>query len=507
MTTSAPVPARRSAGVLLHPTSLPSPYGIGDLGPVAFAWVDALVRAEQSWWQTLPLGPTGYGDSPYQSLSSFAGNPNLISPDLLLHDGLLKKDDLAGNRAPVGPVDYGTVIPFKAKLLDQAWQNFRRSAAPALKAEFEVFVRQQTDWLEDYALFQALKGRFKGANWQEWPDGLLRREPAALTLARRELSESLHQQRFRQFLFFRQWAKLKEYANRQGLRLIGDVPIFVASDSSDLWANPELFLLNDQRQPEVVAGVPPDYFSPTGQRWGNPLYDWERQKQTGYAWWVKRLKATLGHFDLVRLDHFRGFVDAWHIPADAPTAEAGEWVPGPGADFFRTVQKALGGLPLLAEDLGDITPAVRQLRDEFHLPGMRILQFAWNNQPDNLFLPHNFERNTVVYTGTHDNDTTRGWYSTLPYHDKQFLWRYQNKPPIDDRDISWELIRMAWSSVADCAIVPLQDLLNLDSHARMNLPGREEGNWQWRVSTDQPVEQALQGLRDLTWLYHRRPKR
>jgi 4-alpha-glucanotransferase len=506
MTASPSVPSPRSAGVLFHPTSLPSPYGIGDLGPVAYAWVDALVRAEQTWWQTLPLGPTGYGDSPYQSLSSFAGSPYLISPDLLLQDGLLKKDDLVGTRFSTGKVDYGNVIPFKIKLLESAWNNFRRSAAPALKAEFETFAQKQADWLEDYVLFMGLKEKLKGS-LQDWPDELLRRQPAALAQARRPLVDTLQQHRFRQFLFFRQWGKLKDYANRQGLRLMGDVPIFVSGDSSDLWAHPELFLLNEERQPEVIAGVPPDYFSPTGQRWGNPLYNWEAQKKTGYAWWIKRLKATLANFDLVRLDHFRGFHDAWHIPADAPTAETGEWVPGPGSDFFRTVEKALGGLPLVAEDLGDISPGVRQLRDEFHLPGMRILQFAWNNQPENLFLPHNYTPNTVVYTGTHDNDTTRGWYSSLPYHDKQFLWRYQNKPPIEDHDISWELIRMAWSSVADYAIVPLQDLLNLDSHARMNLPGREEGNWHWRVTTDQPIEQALQGLRDLTWLYNRRPRR
>jgi 4-alpha-glucanotransferase len=507
MTTTLTAPGQRSAGVLLHPTSLPSPYGIGDLGPVAYAWVDALVRAEQSWWQTLPLGPTGYGDSPYQSLSSFAGNPNLISPDLLLQDGLLKRDDLTGARFPAGQVDYGSVITYKTRLLEMAWQNFRRSAAPALRAELDAFVTQQADWLEDYVLFMALKERYRGMSWQEWPRGLIKRDPDALTQARRAQPETLNQHRFRQFLFFRQWSKLKDYANRQGLRLIGDVPIFVASDSSDLWANPDQFLLNADNQPEVVAGVPPDYFSPTGQRWGNPLYDWEAQKKTGYAWWIKRLKATLAHVDLVRLDHFRGFHDAWHIPADAPTAEMGQWVPGPGAVFFRAMEKALGGLPLVAEDLGDITPGVRALRDEFQLPGMRVLQFAWDNHPDNPFLPHNYMTNTVVYTGTHDNDTTRGWYSNLPYHDKQFLWRYLNKPPIDDHDISWELVRMAWGSVADLALVPLQDLLNLDSHARMNLPGRQEGNWQWRVTTDQPVEQALQALRDLTWLYNRRPQR
>jgi 4-alpha-glucanotransferase len=499
-------PSRRSGGVLLHPSSLPAPYGIGDLGPVAYAWVDTLVRADQSWWQTLPLGPTGYGDSPYQSMSSFAGNPYLISPELLIHDGLLKKDDVADAHFPAGVVDFSTVIPFKIKLLELAWHNFRRSGSAALKAEHDRFIQEQAGWLEDYTLFMALKDSFRGRSWHDWPTELIDRDPAALNLVRRNLAESVKQHRFRQFLFYKQWLALKAHANKQGLRLIGDVPIFVASDSSDVWANPDLFLLDEERQPTVVAGVPPDYFSPTGQRWGNPLYDWEMHKETGYTWWIKRLKATLAQVDLVRLDHFRGFEDAWHIAADAPTAEAGEWVPGPRADFFRFIEKGLGGLPLIAEDLGEITPGVRRLRDQFNLPGMRILQFAFGHQPENIFLPHNYVPNTVVYTGTHDNDTTRGWFDNLSHHDKQFIWRYMNRSHIDSQEISWELIRMAWSSVADYAIVPLQDLLNLDSSARMNMPGREDGNWHWRITPDQPVEQALQGLRDLTWLYNRRPE-
>lgn len=494
---------RRSAGVLLHPTSLPSPYGIGDLGPSAFAWVDSLVRSEQSWWQTLPLGPTGFGDSPYQSLSSFAGNPYLISPDLLIQDGLLKKDDVAGPRFPAAVVDYGSVIPFKVKMLELAWHNFRRSASQALKKEYDQFSTEQAGWLDDYVLFMALKDYNKGASYQDWPDDLIRRNPTALAAARRSLGETQQQHRFRQFLFFRQWSALKKYANKFGIRLIGDVPIFVSADSADLWANPKLFLLGEDNRPEVVAGVPPDYFSPTGQRWGNPLYDWTALKETGYAWWVRRLKATLSHFDLVRLDHFRGFEAAWHISANAPTAEEGEWVPGPGADFFQAIKKALGGLPLIAEDLGDITPEVRQLRDQFNLPGMRILQFAYSHQPENAFLPHNYVPNTVVYTGTHDNDTTRGWYEALPQNERQFIGRMLGKPTIEPREISWELIRLAWGSVADMALAPLQDLLNLDGKARMNMPGRQEGNWQWRVTPDQPVEQSLQGLHEFTWLYNR----
>jgi 4-alpha-glucanotransferase len=502
MTTAAP--SRRSAGVLLHVTSLPSPFGIGDLGPEAYAWVDSLVHADLTWWQTLPLGPTGYGDSPYQSFSSFAGNPCLVSPQRLIDDGLLKPEDVAGVNFPPGPIDFGRVIPFKFKLLDRAWQAFRKSTDPALKKAYDQFVTTQTGWLDDYTLFMAIKDHHQGARSSDWLADLARRESSALTAARKTLAERIDQHRFRQFIFYRQWSALKTHANQRGLRLIGDVPIFVSGDSADLWGHPELFLLDKDYSPLVVAGVPPDYFSPTGQRWGNPLYDWDALKKTGYAWWIARLKATLAHFDVVRLDHFRGFESAWHIPAEAPTAQNGQWEPGPGADFFVAVQKALGGLPLLAEDLGDITPAVRQLRDQFNLAGMRILQFAFGNQPENLFLPHNYVPNTVVYTGTHDNDTTRGWYDTLGYHDKQFIWRFLGKHYIDSRDIAWELIRMAWASVANYALVPLQDLLNLDTRARMNLPGREGGNWQWRITPDQPVEQALQGLRDFNWLYYRR---
>ena len=490
--------------MLLHPTSLSSPYGIGDLGPAAHAWVDSLVRADLSWWQTLPLGPTGYGDSPYQSLSSFAGNPNLISPDLLLADGLLRKQDVGSPVPATSMVDYGTVISFKDKLLGLAWENFRRSAPAALRQELALFVQRQASWLEEYALFTALKGQYEGKSCQDWPTGLARRDPTELTAARKTLAPVMEQVRFRQFLFYRQWQALKTYANQKGLKLIGDIPIFVAGDSSDTWANPELFLLDEDFKPLVVAGVPPDYFSATGQRWGNPLYDWDAHKRTGYAWWIQRIQATLSHVDLIRLDHFRGFAGAWHIPADALTAETGEWVPGPGADFFTALQNALGGLPLIAEDLGDITPDVRTLRDQFNLPGMRILQFAWGNQPENPFLPHNYVPNTVVYTGTHDNDTTRGWYESLEPSDRQFICRYLAKASIEVHEISWEMIRLAWASVADRAIVPLQDLLNLDTQARMNLPGRQEGNWHWRITPDQPVEAVLQGLREFTWLYNRK---
>lgn len=496
--------SRRSAGVLLHPTSLPSPYGIGDLGPAAHAWIDSLVRADLTWWQTLPLGPTGYGDSPYQSLSSFAGNPNLISPDLLIEDNLLGTKEIVSPGFPTDRVDFGQVIPFKDRLLQKAWSHFLNRAKPEQHEEFARFQEEESSWLDDFSLFMALKNHFEGRSCQEWPAALIRRDPVTLKEARDSLRDPVQEVQFRQWLFYRQWKSLKAYANRNGIKLVGDIPIFVAGDSVDTWANPKLFLLDEKYQPRVVAGVPPDYFSATGQLWGNPLYDWEVHQKTGFAWWIKRIEATLAQVDLIRLDHFRGFEAAWHIPAGSLTAEKGSWVSGPGEEFFQAVKKALGHLPLIAEDLGEITDAVRTLRDQFQLPGMRILQFAWGHQPKNPFLPHNFDKNCVVYTGTHDNDTTRGWYEGLDQNDRSFIWRYLGKPHIENLSISWDLIRLAWSSVAEMAIVPLQDLLNLDTKARMNLPGRQDGNWHWRFTPAHPVEGALQGLREYTWLYRRK---
>jgi 4-alpha-glucanotransferase len=503
MTTDPNAQLDRSAVVLLHPTSLPSRYGIGDLGPAAYAWVDALARTEVSWWQTLPLGPTGYGDSPYQSFSTFAGNPYLISPDRLFDDGLLYPSDVSDPQFPVEWVDYGSVIPYKLRLLEAAWKNFQGGAASHLRGEFDQFSRQQAAWLNDFALFMALKDKHVGRAWQEWEPELVQRELVPLALARHELRERIDQHRFRQFLFFRQWAALKAHANRQGVRLIGDVPIFVAADSADLWANANLFLLDERRRPTVVAGVPPDYFSPTGQLWGNPLYDWSAMKADGYRWWAARLRATLAMVDKVRLDHFRGLEAAWHVPAGAITAQGGQWVPGPADDLLAALRSALGGLPLIAEDLGEITPPVRALRDRFGLPGMRILQFAFD-KPENLFLPHNYVPNTVVYTGTHDNDTTLGWFrhGAQP-HERQLLERYLG--PQSDDTVVWSMIRMAWASVADYAVAPLQDLLNLGTDARMNFPGKPAGNWLWRFRDFEPVYEALGRLRELTELYNRRP--
>jgi 4-alpha-glucanotransferase len=502
MSTAATVkPKARSAGILLHPTSLPGPYGIGDLGPNAYAWVDWLANAGQKWWQILPLGPTGYGDSPYQSFSAFGGNPNLLSPDLLVRDGLVNQSDLANVHSPADRVDYGPVIQFKKHLAARAWESFKAGRAPALRGSFDDFRVQERAWLEDYGLFMALKDEHGGVSWADWPADLKLRKPEALSRKRLELADAIGRYQFRQFLFFRQWLELKRYANDKGLRLIGDIPIFVSGDSVEVWANPELFLLDEQRRPRLVAGVPPDYFSATGQLWGNPLYDWAALQRTGYAWWIARLLQTLKQVDLIRLDHFRGFEAYWEIPAGMPTAEKGRWVKGPGANLLETLRRELNGLPLIAEDLGVITPEVESLRDQFQLPGMRILQFAFGGATEDRFLPHNYERNTVVYPGTHDNDTTRGWFAHINEQERHFVRRYLAR---DGSDISWDLIRAAWSSVADYAIVPLQDLLDLGTEARMNWPGRPSGNWGWRFRQEMLTPQVRHRLAEMTELYGRK---
>jgi 4-alpha-glucanotransferase len=499
-------PGYRASGILLHVTSLPSPYGIGDVGPCAFAWIDHLHDADQSWWQGLPLGPTGYANSPYQSLSSFAGNWLLISPDGLVADGLVKLSDVAGQSFPEAAVDYDAVSSFKIRLLQTAWSNFA-AADLELKLAFELFCQKQAHWLDDYALFRALKVKYGGAHYLEWPSELVRRDAAALAEARRELANLIDLARLAQFLLYRQGERLKQYARAKGIRLIGDLPFFVSPDSSDVWANPELFLLDEQRRPRVVAGVPPDYFSALGQLWGNPIYDWDALRQTGYRWCIDRVRALLAHVDLIRLDHFRGFAAAWHVPAGAPTAQTGQWVPGPGAEFFRAVEKELGRMPFIAEDLGMITPDVTALRDEFRLPGMRILQFAFDGSPDNPYLPERYPANSVVYTGTHDNNTTRGWFDELPDDQRQNMWRYLKRPAGDGGDAAKELVRLAWSSPASMALAPLQDLLGLGADARMNVPGRADGNWRWRATQEACSSPALQWLSDLTKTSHRSPVR
>ena len=491
-------PDYRASGVLLHVTSLPSPYGIGDVGPTALAWIDRLHEAGQRWWQGLPLGPTGYGNSPYQSLSSFAGNGLLVSPDWLIEDGLLRPSDCTGQSFSAIAVDYDVVSSFKSRLLERAWTNFRAGACPELRPAFKRFCREQAHWLDDYALFRVLKARYHRASYLEWPTELVQRVPAALARARRDLASPIEQVRFAQFLLARQGTRLKGHARAKGVRLIGDLPFFVSPDSSDVWTNPELFLLDEQRRPHVVAGVPPDDFSAEGQLWGNPVYDWEALRRTGYRWWIDRLRALLAHVDVIRLDHFRAFAAAWHIPAGAPTARCGSWVPSPGAELLRAAKQDLGALPFIAEDLGLITPDVYALRDQFHLPGSRVLQFAFDGASDNPYLPHNYVPNTVVYTGTHDNPTTREWFEDLPPDRRDNVWSYLKRPEGTSDEVAWEMIGLAWSSVAALAIAPLPDVLNLGREARMNVPGRAEDNWRWRCTDAMLSGSCFQHLRDLT---------
>ena len=488
----------RASGVLLHVTSLPSPYGIGDMGPAAFAWVDRLHEAGQSWWQALPLGPTGYGDSPYQALSSFAGNGLLISPELLLEDGLLDAKAWEGESFSSNAVDYAAVIQFKHRLLDQIWGNFCAGARKDLDPDYEMFCHRQGHWLEDYALFRALKQEFHSVSYLEWPAELIRRTPSAIAQARQDLSHLMDKVRFAQFLIFEQAQRLKEYAHSRGVGLIGDLPFFVSPDSSDVWAHPELFLLDKGYRPRFVAGVPPDYFSEDGQLWGNPVYDWDALRNTGFQFYIDRLRALLCHVDVIRLDHFRAFDGAWHVPADAKTARAGCWIPGPRAEFFRAVQQEVGFLPFIAEDLGVITPDVCALRDEFRISGTRVLQFAFDGNPGNPHLPKNYSPNTVVYTGTHDNNTTRGWFEALPDAERRRVWSYLNRAEGDSNEIAGELLRLAWSSVAALAIAPLQDLLNLGAEGRMNLPGSTDAQWRWRCTEEMLQSSIFRRLRDVT---------
>jgi len=491
----------RSAGILLHPTSLPGPYGIGDIGPAAHGWLDALAGSGMKRWQVLPLGPTGFGDSPYQCFSAFAGNPCLVSPDALLADGLVSAADVATHpRFPDDRVDFGPVIEWKLRLLDRAHENFHAAPSPALAAGYEAFRAGNAEWLEDFALFMALKRAHGGASWTGWDEALAMRDPGALAAAATRLEQSIDAQRFRQFLFHRQWHGVREHARSLGIRVVGDIPIFVAHDSADVWAHRQLFSLEPDGRPTLVAGVPPDYFSATGQLWGNPLYRWDVIARGGYSWWIDRVRAALDLVDIVRLDHFRGFWDYWEIPGEAPTAEHGRWVKGPADALFEALRHSLGGLPLIAEDLGEITPEVLALRDRLGLPGMKVLQFAFANDDRDPFLPHHHVPNCVVYTGTHDNDTALGWYASAPEKERDFARRYLGR---DGSDFAWDLIRAAFASVADTAIVPLQDVLDLGPEARMNLPGRPAGNWSWRV-LDGAFGAALRArLAELAGIYSR----
>jgi 4-alpha-glucanotransferase len=498
---SAVLPDRRTSGVLLHPTSLPGPTGIGDLGPQAHAWVDTLARARQSWWQMLPVGPTGYGDSPYQSPSTFAGNPNLLSPERLADDGLCNLKDLTEQIWADGSVNYDQVVPHKQQLVRWAWERFRAGDGQHLRPMLDAFRSQSAWWLDDYALFAAIKDSLNGIAWWQWPRSLAFRDHDSLKAIAERLADEIDAHRFGQFLFFHQWGQLREHAQQSGIQLIGDLPVYVAQDSADVWARPEFFLLNEERQPVVVAGVPPDYFSATGQLWGNPIYDWDALKKTGYSWWVARLQAALNLFDLVRIDHFRGLEAYWAIPAGDTTAEHGRWVAGPGEHLLEALRTAVGGLPIIAEDLGFITPQVDALREQFALPGMRILQFAFGGAVEARFLPHRFGRNLVVYTGTHDNDTTRGWYEKLTDAERNCFHHYA--PDAAAHPVG-ALVRLAWASVANLAVVPLQDLLGFGSDARVNKPGTATGNWCWRVSPQELLTDDWAGwLADLGRIYER----
>jgi 4-alpha-glucanotransferase len=505
----------RASGILLHPTSLPGRFGVGDLGREAYAFVDFLAAAGQTLWQVLPLGPTGYGNSPYQCFSAFAGNALLVSPELLVEQGLLDDEDIGG--APAfedARVDYGRAIEFKNALLARAYENFKGAADAATRAEFEEFRREESDWLEDYALYRALKTERGEVAWTEWEPELIRREPPALDAARARLAAEVEAVQFTQYLFFRQWARLRAYCREKGIKIIGDIPIFVAHDSADVWSHPDLFKLDALGRPVVVAGVPPDYFSRTGQLWGNPIYDWERMREDDFGWWVERVRAALRFVDIIRVDHFRGFAAFWEIPGGDQTAERGRWVFAPGSELFRAIKEALGRLPIIAEDLGFITPDVIQLRDEFDFPGMRIFQFAFSSDLTNKDLPHNYVRNAVAYTGTHDNDTAVGWYASEAggassvrsaaqiERERRFCLEYLQS---EGAEIHWDFIRAVLSSVADTALVPLQDVLGLGSEARMNVPATMSGNWSWRFRAGDLGGELSARLRRLAELYGRYP--
>ncbi len=492
---------QRCSGIILHPTSLPGPDGIGDLGPEVFHWVDFLNQSGCRLWQILPLGPTGYGDSPYQCFSAFAGNPYLISPLLLVEDQLLETADFEDRpNLPNDHVDYGPVIQWKITLLDRAYETFRKRKKSTLKQEYANFCQAESKWLEDFALFMAIKESHGGVSWDKWPEGLRKRLPEALETFAKKYGNQIEKQKFRQFLFYRQWQEVKYYAHQKNIQIIGDIPIFVAYDSADAWSHPELFYLDENGLPTCVAGVPPDYFSPTGQLWGNPLYRWDVHKAQGYRWWIDRVRSVLKSVDIIRLDHFRGFAGYWEIPYGSPTAETGKWKPGPGKSVFEAIDAEFHQLPILAEDLGEITKDVIKLRDSLRLPGMKVLQFAFGGKPEEPFLPHNYSANCVVYTGTHDNDTTRGWYQNAPEKERDFCRRYLAR---SGEDIAWDFIRLAWASVAVFSLAPLQDFLDLGTESRMNYPGRPSGNWGWRFHSSSLSEPLAARIREMNTLYLR----
>ncbi len=499
----------RRSGIILHPTSLPGRFGIGDLGDAAYRFVDFLAAAGQSYWQVLPLSPTGYADSPYQGLSAFAGNPMLISPEKLVEAGHLSAADLEDvPRFPDDRVDFGPVISYKTALLERAYANFRTCAPPDQRLAFESFCQEQAFWLDEFALFMALKQAHGLRPWHEWGEELVVRKPDALHRWRERLAGEIESQKYRQWQFFEQWLALKRYANERGVSIIGDIPIFVSMDSVDVWANTHLFHFDEHLRPTVVSGVPPDYFSATGQLWGHPLYRWDVMARDGYAWWISRIRMAFTQADIVRIDHFRGFYNYWEVPAGETTAIKGRWLYGPGADLFNAVTAALGEVAIIAEDLGDFDAESRAgvdaLQRAFGYPGMKVLQFAFANGPDDPFLPHNFTRDCVVYTGTHDNDTILGWYQvTSTEAEREYVRKYLGR---DGSDISWDLIRLAWASVAHTAITTAQDLLGLGHESRMNLPGTVgPPNWCWRLLPGALSDEIAARLRELTTIYGRCP--
>lgn len=504
----------RQSGILLHVTSLPGPFGIGDLGSAAYRFVDFLEAAGQTLWQVLPLVPVGYGYSPYSSPSTFAGSPLLISPEMLVRDGLLDASDLAEVPAfPAEWVDFARVIPYKQALLKRAYERFEASRPADLEAAFTTYRTQHAAWLEDYALYEALKAEHGGVEWMAWPRPLASREAKAMAKARRHHVRDIGMHAFWQFLFDRQWAALKRYANERGIGIFGDLPIYVAQDSADVWSRPELFHLDESGSGTVVAGVPPDYFSETGQRWGNPIYRWDVMEGNGYEWWIRRMARILEQVDLVRLDHFRGFEAYWEVPASEETAVKGRWVEGPGARLFTEMERALGTLPVVAENLGVITKGVTDLMERFDFPGMAILQFAFDSGPENEFLPHNFPHALVAYTGTHDNDTFVGWWTDTQSTQAaevieqahRYCRAYLDLRPGEERDIAWAGIRALMASVADRVVIPLQDVLGYGGAARMNTPGKEAGNWGWRYAERALTPGHGARLRHLVELYGRVP--
>jgi 4-alpha-glucanotransferase len=506
----------RRSGILLHLTSLPAAHGIGDLGTSAYDFVDFLATSGQKIWQVLPLSPTGYGDSPYQCFSAFAGNPLFIDLLGLQKQGLLESGDFSDGAAlPADFVDYGRVIGFKGRLVRKAAQKFFREASAteaSPKDVFAAFCRENAAWLDDYALFMAAKDFHQGAVWTAWDEGLRRRDPVSLSQWRQRLSEEIEILKFAQFEFFRQWDKLKAHCHHRGVQVMGDIPIYVAHDSADVWAHPGLFQLDERGRPTVVAGVPPDYFSTTGQLWGNPIYRWDQLARTGYSWWIDRFRASFKLFDLVRLDHFRGFEAYWEVPYGASTAIDGKWVKGPGRELFAVLQAHFKDLPIVAENLGVITPEVEAIRREFGFPGMSLLQFAFGTDPQGpSFRPHNYSRELAAYTGGHDNDTTVGWWTSSGVGDstrtadeirkeREFAKAYLG---FENEPIQWVFIRAVLASVAAIAMVPLQDVLGLGSEARMNLPGTVRGNWKWRYQPDALTPEIASRLKILTVLYDR----